>query len=181
MAILSKRGQSAQSFRMDGKAIFMIFLGAIITATLITSIADQVFTETNTISVNNLTVTLSGSANGTTDIQGRELNLQREIYNATGTNDSFAGIPEGVSMRTATGSNGLLSVQLLINDTGIDAGHASTTINVSYDANPDGYVGNTTGGVSITNLIVLFSALAILVFVVVVIFKVGSFSFMRFK
>ena len=42
-------------------------------------------------------------------------------------------------------------------------------VNVSYTANPDGFVGG--GARNVTLLITLFSALAILVFVIVMLFK----------
>ena len=170
MAIFSNSGQT---FKSDGKAVLIAFIGAIIAATFLLSISDDVFTATNPTGVDNLTVTLSSSANGTTDIEGRDFLLLREIYNATSAGAGLATLPEGVAMQQGTGTDGLQSVQLLVNDTGEVAGHLSTTINVSYDYNPEGYVG-TNGSTSVVRLIVLFAALAILIFVITVFIKMGS-------
>ncbi|KKK63034.1 hypothetical protein LCGC14_2998340, partial [marine sediment metagenome] len=66
---------------------------------------------------------------------------------------------------------GLLSVQLVFNDTGAD--FEGTDINVSYTANPDGYISDS-GGRSVTRLILIIGALAIVIFVIVIFIMEGS-------
>ena len=160
------------SFKTDGKALFIIFVGAIVTAVLIGSIADQIFAETNTITITNVTVTAS-AVNVTLDLTGRDILTVIDIYNATNESvQSYIGNGTNIVSGTST-TTGLRSVQLVLNDTEAGPSIAGTTVNVSYTANPDGYISDL-GARSITLLITLFAALAILIFVVVVLMKEGS-------
>lgn len=152
----------------DGKMIFIIFLGLIIATAIIAPIANQVVANTQTISIPNTTITSPAAANGTLDLQGRELLTTLTIANETA---DLTGL--GLSLRTATSATtGLRTVQLIANDSAFNFGEGN--INVSYTANPDGYVSDS-GARAITVLIVLFSALAALVFVIVMLFS-GSFG-----
>ena len=156
-------------FETDGKMIFMIFLGAIIATAIIAPIANQVVANTQTITVPNTTVTIPITANGTLDLQGRALLTTITIGNSTNNLRD-----EGYSLRTATSSTtGLRTVQLIANDSRFYT-TGSQSISVSYTADPDGYVSEA-GARAITILIVLFSALAILIFVIVMLYK-GSFG-----
>ena len=146
--------------------ILIVFIWAVITATLIGSIANQTNLLTNTFSVSNETVTVPSTVNGTLDLTGRDLVTEIEIINATN-NTAGNVVPVGLSLQRGFGNSGLLTVQLFANDTAsIDLGES---VNISYIYNPDGYV-NTVGGRAITNLIVLFAALAIVVFIIVMMF-----------
>jgi len=157
------------NFNTDARAIFIVFIGAIITATFIGVIADSTFTETNTISRTNITVT-PAAVNTTLDLEGRELLTTVSVVNSSNGSQSLIGF--GGSLQTGISSTtGLLSVQLILNDTAAD--FTSDTVNVSYTANPNGYVSDA-GGRSITNLIVIFSALAIMIFAIVVFAKEGT-------
>lgn len=156
-------------FRTDGKAIMAVFIGAIIAATLIVNIADEVVLITNDNTITNTTVT-APAVNGTLDLTGRDLVTSFEVYNATNNTGSLSD--SGVYLQTGKASDGLNSVQLVVNDTG--ATYASQSINITYSYRPDGHVGTGAGNVSITRLITLFAALAILVFVVVVFISKGS-------
>jgi len=149
-------------FKTDGKTIFTIFVGAIIAATLIVAIADQVNLTTSTFRVDNVTVT-APAVNATLDLTGRELISRLGI-----TNESQPNLTNQLTLQTGTGTTGLRSVQLTINDT--SSNYAGVSVNVSYTYNPDGYVSDP-GGRSITLLITLFAALAILIFVIVVLFQ----------
>ncbi len=148
----------------DGKAILTIFIGVIIAATLIASIATTVTGDTTTISRNNQTVTVP-TVNTTLALDGRELLSQISIENST----DGAAVP-GMTLQTAEGSNGLLTVELTVNDTA--AAFAATSVNLTYTANPDGYIGGNSR--SIYLLVTLFGALAILVFIVVTLLKPGA-------
>ncbi|KKL59488.1 hypothetical protein LCGC14_2214870 [marine sediment metagenome] len=132
------------------------------------SIGDQINLETNTFPATNVTVTVP-AVNATTDITGRELITEIEIVNASSLGNNTAVV--GLFLQTGTGTNGLLSVQLAANDTA--SGIVGVSVNTSYTYNPDGYVSDS-GGRAITLLILIFAALAILVFVVVVFIKQGS-------
>ncbi len=156
------------NFNTDGKAIFMIFIGVIITITLLAVIADSTFGVTNIITKTNITVT-AAAVNVTLDIPGRELISTIEIYNSSNTTQTLIG--QGGSLQTGVGSDGLLSVQLLLNDSA--ASFAGEDLNLSYTANPNGYISDG-GGRSVTNLIIVFAALAILIFIIVVLIKFGS-------
>ena len=131
------------------------------------SIGDQINLETNTFTALNTTVTIP-AVNGTVDVTGRELITELDIINST---NISSGILVGLFLQTGTGTNGLLSVQLVANDTA--SGIVGDGVNVSYTYNPDGYISDS-GGRAITLLILIFASLAILVFVVVVFIKQGS-------
>ncbi len=156
----------------DFFGILIIFIGAIIAVTFMSPIGDQINLQTTTFNTINVTVTAPSAGNGTVDLFGREVvGGTGVITNATAIrndtiNDTFALGANNFTIITGTGSNGLLTVQLLLNDTGA-AAWADQSVNVSYEYRPDGYI-NDSGGRSVTRLILIFAALAILVFVVVV-------------
>ncbi len=152
----------------DFKAIMLVFIGGIVAIVILASVADTIFPQTNTLAVINTTVT-GAAVNTTLDLQGRELLTTQEIHNSTNATDNL--FDEGASLQTGTGTNGLLTVQLILNDTA--AAYVGRPIDVSYTFNPDGYISNS-GGRSINNLIPIFAALAILVFVIVMFIKFGS-------
>jgi hypothetical protein len=155
------------AFKKEGIALIMIFIGAIITVTFIQSIANQTTLSTNTYSVRNATTTLCSTANCTTDVVGRELVGTGFIQNRTG-----IAVVRSVVLQNGIGSNGLLTVQYFLNDTAITQGYGGAVVNGTYTYNPDGYV-SSTGGRSITNLIVIISALAILLWILVMLIRDG--------
>lgn len=168
-----KAFRNNKSLSSDGKAIFMVFFGAIIAVVLIGTFADNVFTQTNTYTWTNETYARP-TVNTSTDLTGRELVGSAIVLNSTVTNGTAGGgIVTGAIVSTGTSaSTGLRSVQILLNDTA----HAETSaagINVTYTFRPDGYL-NLAGARGMASLIVIMSALAILVFVVVVFIKYGT-------
>ncbi len=150
----------------DGMAIIAIFVGAIIATVLLASIADDVTAQRNTIEITNISVTLDATTNVTVDLEGRELLTLLELYN---TSTTTGACPSCTVATTVSTSSGLLSVTITTNDTGVQG----TAYNVSYTANPDGYLSEGTSR-NVINLVVLFGALAIFVFVIVVLFATGS-------
>ena len=159
------------SFSTDGKAIFIIFVGAIATIILLGAIADQIFAEVNTITITNVTIT-AAAENTTLDVTGRDLLTVVEIYNSTNISQSYIGNGTNLQSGTST-TTALRSVQFIVNATGAGPSIAGTTVNISYTANPDGYISDL-GSRSIANLIPIFSALAILIFLLVVLIKEGT-------
>ena len=155
------------SFKGDGKAIFTIFVGAIIAVVFMASIADQVFTQTTTASQTNLTVTVS-AVNVSQAVEGRDLITATSITNVT--NASVNLITLGLNL-----TDGLVSgdktVILRANDTASNL--VGTEVNLTYTYNPNGFITNA-GGRSIATLILIIAALAIVVFVIVVLLKFGS-------
>lgn len=149
----------------DGAAIMAVFIGAIIAATLIANIGDQVNLATSTFDKVNLTVTV-GAVNSSTDLDGREV-----VGTPLITNGSNADISTQIPVVTGVGTNGLLTVQIQPNDTSVN--FVGQLVNLTYTYNPDGYINNS-GGRSITLLILIFAALAIVVFVIVMFIKKGS-------
>lgn len=157
------------SLQSDGKAIFKVVIGALIAIAMLSVIATQVFVETNTLGVINGTVT-APAVNATLDLTGRALVGDGVVLNAT--NSSGADQTTlGVFVQTGTGDNGLRSVQLFVNDTG--AAFAAQSVNITYTYEPDGYLPLLSSR-SVANLIVIFGALGILIFVIVVFIKDGS-------
>lgn len=158
--------------KSDGKAILIVFIGLIITIVLISAVADSVYTQRTVLNSNNATITLPSAANTTVDITGRELVGTATISNGTlDLSDNFT-VSTGTSATT-----GLRSVQITSNDS--SPLHYGDIANVSYTYRADGYLNNS-GARSVAWLIVIFSALAMVVFVIVVFIKHGSLgSLMR--
>ncbi len=154
------------SFKMDGKAILIVFIGAIIAVTFLQTIGDSVFAQTNTATVTNVTVT-APAINATLDLTGRTLIGTGTIVNIT--NESSTS--NGLIIQTGIGTSGLESVQLTLNDTA--SGFVGTLVNVSYNYEPDGYLQESSTR-SVALLIIIFGALGILIFVIIVLIKEGS-------
>ncbi len=153
----------------DAVMFIVLFVGAIVAIVFLSTISDSVFSQTNAITISNNTVTPSTVGNGTTALLGREF-----LSGGIVTNSSNALIlsPLNYSVNTTTGSNGLLTVTLIRYDGSLSDPNATGAVNVSYEANPDGFVGDVTRNINL--LIPLFAALAILVFVIVMLFQPGT-------
>lgn len=153
------------SLKGDGKAIFTFFVGAIIATVFLASFSDNIFTQTNTATQTNLTVTVL-AINTSLAVAGRDLNTVTEISNLT-----FIGLQtRGLNLDDGL-VNSVKTVRLTANDTASDL--VGSEVNLTYDYNPDGFI-DSAGGRSITSLILIISSLAILVFAVVVFIKDGS-------
>ncbi len=153
-------------FKGDGKAILVVFIGAIIAAVLLASVANQVVGVTTTVAAINSSFTLCNSVNCTTDLTGRQLVSGATITVTNGT------VTTRILIRDGADSGGLRTVQALVNDTAFAELYGGDLINVTYTYEPDGFVGGSTG--TITTLITLFGAFAALIFVIVVFIKDGS-------
>ena len=156
--MVNKNGQIA--------LVIMLFVGLIVTASILPDIANQEELITGSFSVTNETVAIPSAANGTLDLTGRDLIEQIQISNATSSAINALDVT-GLALQRGIGTNGLLSVQLHVNDSG--PAILGNNVNVSYTYRADGFVG--AGNVAITQLIVLFSALAMVVFAIVVLFQ----------
>ena len=151
------------NFKSDTKVFLAIFIGVMITATFLIGISDQTFEQTTIRTFTNVTHT-APAINVTLDIAGRTLVSSIEAYNGSGT----SCLNLGCNLQTQIGSNGLETVQLIINDTVAHTVNISgLSINVTYTAEPDGYAQNS-GTRGITSLILIIAALAILVTVIVI-------------
>lgn len=147
----------------DTMTIFLIFVGLILVTTIIVPISDQVFAQSNTITVTNATVTAL-AINVSLDVQGRTLLTVSNVSEAI----NVSNVSNGMFLQTGISTTtGLESVQLFLNDTAAD--FVGVEINLSYTAEPDGYARDA-GTRSITILITLFAALAALIYVIVVLF-----------
>lgn len=160
------------SLKTDGMAIIVFFIGAVVAITFLASIADEAFSQTNTIIIRNVTVTAS-AVNVTLDVTGRDLLTVIAIYNATNeTRQSYVGngsiLQSGISSTT-----GLRTIQFVVNDSEAGPSIVGTTVNISYTANPDGYLSDS-GSRSIMLLTVIFGSLAILIFGIVEFMSKGS-------
>lgn len=154
------------NFQGDSKAIFKVFIGAIIAVTFMIVIGDAIFPQTNIATQGNTTVT-APAINATTDLTGRTLVSSINVLNAT----SNVTITSGVLLQTGIGTNGLNSVQITVNDTA--TAFAGESIRIAYTYQPDGYLDNS-GARAIALLVLIFGSLSIMVFVVVMFIKEGS-------
>ena len=155
------------SLNTDGKMIFMIFVGAIITVVMLGSIADSVFNTRNTNTQTNLTVT-APAVNGTLILPGRELVAGSTPIIRNATNEDMVAL----GMEVTDGFiNGVQTVFLTMNDTASPSN--LTAVNVTYDFNPQGYL-KSQGDRSVVGLIIIMGSLAILITVIVILIKFGS-------
>lgn len=160
-----------QVLKGDGKAIFTVFIGAIIAIVFLASIGDSIFSQTNTASATNLTVTVL-AINTSLAVEGRDLIALTSITNVTNITLDDLGLilSDGLV-------NGLKTVTLTANDSASDM--VGSKVNLTYTYNPDGYISDS-GGRTIALLISIFAALSILIFVIVVFIKNGTLGeFMR--
>ncbi len=151
---------------VDMKVFFAIFIGVILAVALLVPAADTIFNSTNTFNTTNESVT-APVVNSTLTLTGRSLvtGTTPVVRNAT----NFALQNTGIFV-TAGLINGVQTVFLSTNDTGSD--NAGNAVNVTYLFVPDGFVRGAGG--TILGLVVLFGALATLVFVVVKVVREGS-------
>ncbi|KKK89453.1 hypothetical protein LCGC14_2732940 [marine sediment metagenome] len=159
------------SLQGDGKAIFTVFIGAIIAIVFLASIADSIFTQSTTFTNANETVTAL-AVNTSLTLVGRELAdvPAATTWNATNGTDATNQQDNGITLSTAT-VDGVRTVVLTLNDTASD--FVGDTINVSYIYEPEGYLERAVDR-NIVSLITLFGALGALVFVIVVFIMNGS-------
>ncbi len=153
------------SLKGDGKAIFTVFVGLIITVVFLAGFATTLVPQTTTESETNLSVTVS-AINVSLAVAGRDLIAVTDINNLTDAGLESQGLNLGDGL-----VSGLKTVTLTANDTATD--FVGTTVNLTYSYNPDGFI-SIAGGRSIALLITIVSALAMVVFVVVVLIKEGS-------
>ncbi len=150
---MNNKGQSS-----DMKTVIMIFVGAIIAIVLLSAASNSVFEQTNTFTATNVTVTVP-AINVTVALIGRDLVGDGTVGNssqAPSTNFTGIIISDGLV-------NGAKTVTITTNDTASDL--VGNSINTSYTYNPDGYL-NSSSDRSIAELIILFGALAAVVFVI---------------
>ncbi len=142
----------------DGKAVLMVFIGAIITVVLLASISDTISVQTTQFTATNLTVT-APAVDASVALDGRELIGAAVVQNGT-TNLSLESA--GVFVNESV-IDGIKSVRLNVNSTG--SAFAGTDVNVTYTFGADGFLERAVDR-NITLLIPLFAALAVLVFVI---------------
>ena len=140
--------------------ILSVFIGVLVGAVLMTSVASFVGTATGTGHQNDTldgTSTTAPASGAVIDLPGQELLSTAIVVNAT----SGAAVPatnytidEGLSATT-----GLKTIRYTTTTNG---NFASEAVNISYTFGPDGYIDNS-GGRAIASLIVLFMALGIAV------------------
>lgn len=149
----------------NGIAIIMIFIGAIIAATLMVPIADQIFDQTNSRTATNVTTVMPAAVNTTVDLEGRNL-----IGTITLVNDTFDDVSQFYIKDERLSSNsGLLTVAVTSNSTSGVGNTLGQTVNATYEFKPDGSAVNSTDS-SLIRLILIFAALAVLFFVLAMVF-----------
>ena len=159
------KGFGNDIMKSDGKMILSMFIGVIIAVALFIAIANSVSSGTvvsNTFT--NQTVT-APAVNESLELNGRDLIGTGSSRNLT------APITVGFSIREEVTSTGAKSVVLHVFQNG--SFHAGNVTNVTYTSVPDGAVTGSSRAIFL--LVIIFGAIAIMVFTVVVLFK-GSFG-----
>lgn len=147
----------------DFLGLVMIFIGTIIALTMILNIADS--TNQDNVVVTNVTLTPAKVVNNSVEVTGRELVGSATIANET----DLIVLGNNFSTSSKLGSDGLLSIFIKTLDGAGEEGFNATALNLTYTYIPDGTVNAVTK--PIMSLIVLFSALAIVVFGIVMLWK----------
>ena len=155
--------------KSDGKMIFMIFIGVIITVVFLNGIADQVSLQTQTQTLTNLSATVPATANTTftPQLPGRQNITAITVVNATG-----SVFTNNFTVNT-TDASGNLGIFFFPTDAAVTEGVNGSDVNLTFTMQPFGYLQDSASR-NVSTLIVLFAALAIVVFVIVVLFKFGS-------
>ena len=157
----------------DAKMIFVIFIGLIITATFMVNIGDAIVQSTQLTTLTNGTFT-SAAVNSSLTLPGRANTTSITIVNATNATLVWTS---NFTVDT-TNSNGVIGVFLVTRDvTGV--GFPAESINVSYTYEPAGYLADS-GSRNVALLILIMSALAMVVFTIVMLWK-GSLAGMLGK
>ncbi len=153
------------NLNVDGKMVFTIFVGLIITAVFIGSIADSVFLQTNTISLTNLSATVPAAANTTFSPQlpGRQNTTVITILN--GSQD----FTNNFTVNT-TNAQGVQGIFLFPTEDASTENILGGAVNLTFTYQDSGFLQDS-GARSISNLIVIISALAMVVFVIVVLWQ----------
>ncbi len=146
----------------DGMMVMAIFIGAIIAVTFMSPIGDAVFNTRNLVTQTNETRT-TAAVNATITLSGRANTTPVTVVNATSGVDWTANFTV-----TTTDSAGNLVVFLQTTQAASDAGQAAQSANLTYTYEPQGYLRDS-GARGITALIVIMASLAIVIFVIVVI------------
>ena len=156
----------------DGKAIMTVFVGALIAIVFLGVIADSIFNQTNTFDVANDSLS---STNGTTllllpELRGKVVS-DIVIYNGS---DDFIISSGNFTLfnKHINASNGVETVKINITATIAD-GIQTQAWNISYTFQPNGYLERSVDR-SIALLIVIFGAIGILIFVLVVLIINGT-------
>lgn len=154
----------AKNLNVDGMMVFTIFVGLIITTVFIANIGDAVSDQTSLTTLTNSTFT-SAAVNSSITLPGRSNTTSITVINATNASLDFSA---NFTVDT-TNSQGVLGVFLVTRDV-TGAGFPAEEINVSYTYQPSGFLTDT-GARNVSLLIVIMSALAMVVFVIVVLWK----------
>lgn len=156
----------------DVTVFFAIFIGVILAVVLLSAASDSIFSSTTSLNVTNNTVT-APSTNNSVAVTGRDLTSQTyDIWNLSNGTEGFPFLVDTDGNVTLQEEiiNGAKTVTLLVNQNG--SAYSQLPLNITYNFNPDGFVSGTGG--TILALVVLFGALAVLIFVVVKVTREGS-------
>ncbi len=160
-------------FKGDTAAVIGAFIGIIIAIVFLASIATSIVGQTNTITTINETVT-APAVNASLALTGRDYVGSGVVHNAT----------NGTLIPTVnfTFSDGLVNGAKTVLITTLDgaSGYAGESINVSYEYGAEGYLADS-GSRSIALLIIIFGALAAVIFTLVMFWKSESGKFLRGK
>ena len=149
----NKKGQ------MSIGMIVILFVGIIVAIALFNPIVDTTGQMTNLRTETLFNVT-TASVNESVTLTGRELVGAMIVVNASNPSDVWTANFETVS----TNNLGRLAILLKTTDAAVTAGQDEELASVTYTYKPQGY-SDSSGARSIINLVVVFSAIAILGFV----------------
>ncbi len=168
----NKKSSFAKGFgndimKSDGKMILMLFIGVIIAVALYSVIADSVSSGTvvsNTFTNQSVT---APAVNESLELTGRDLIGTGSVRNVT----APISVGSNITIREEVGSTGGKSVVLHVFQNG--SVFAGDTVLLTYTSVPDGAV--TGGARAIFLLVIIFGAIAVMVFAVVMLFR-SSFA-----
>ena len=164
------KGSGDNILKSDGKMILTIFIGVIIAVALFIAISNSVAGGTvvsNTFT--NATVT-APAVNTSLELNGRDLVGSGLVWNLS-TEITSVSTSDNITIREEVGSTGSKSVVLHVFQN--SSGFAGTEVNVTYTSVPDNSVTGSSRAIFL--LVIIFGAIAIMVFVVIMLFK-GSFG-----
>jgi len=159
-------------FQGDAKTILIIFIAIIMAVVFIDVIADQTYAVTTTLDAVNVTVTVP-TANNDLSILGRTLIGSAVVINTTD-NSAINATNYTIQTKIVNGKATIVYTNLEAKWNGID-------VKTSYSYEPEGYVRESSSR-TLVLLVVLFGALAIIIFIISRLMKDSSLKqFLRMK
>ena len=137
--------------------LLLAAVGVIVGLALLQASADNVAKSVNTLSFSNVSYVTSVTPNGTVNLVGRDNGALTSVKNATGST-----FTSNFTIQNVIDTDGVQKVQLKTGDKAVVEKVNGTTLYITYTANPDGYMDDSSSR-AVFGLVLILGALGIAV------------------